>query len=239
MTENHENDHNGQTSNSSKNDQFSEDAKTDRDIIELSDIAIGITPEDDEIVEMTEEIIGEAFLGFNKATHETMDEGESTLDLSENRRSDGITDAHSDGYKGMIELYSADVSKPIASETNANEDDISRELDKYFGTENDIRAKEVAVAAVAPLIAEKASFSPPPAPGLSVESSELQSAREMRQIGEISITSDQLDKAIERVIRKLYAEKINRILDTMIERTVTEEISQLKDYLIGIAEKKD
>jgi hypothetical protein len=54
-----------------------------------------------------------------------------------------------------------------------------------------------------------------------------------------NISSGQVDEAIERVIRKMFAEKINRILDEVIERTVTEEISQLKDYLLGIAEKKE
>jgi hypothetical protein len=237
MTENHENDHKRQTSNSSENNQLKEDAKTDLDIIELSDIAIGITPEDDAIVELTEEIIGEAFLGFSKATHDSMEADESVLDLSENRRSDGITDHHSDGYKGITTSESADVSEPLDGGTDVIEDDISRELDKYFGTENDIRTKEVVAAAVAPLVVEKASF--PPSPGLSIESSELPATRDMRPVSEVSITAGQLDDALERVIRKLYAEKINRILDAMVERTVTEEISQLKDYLIGIAEKKD
>ncbi|RJP86258.1 MAG: hypothetical protein C4518_14120 [Desulfobacteraceae bacterium] len=230
MTENHENDLNRQAS---ENNQLNEDAKTDRDIIELSDIAIGITPEDDAIVELTEEIIGEAFFGFNKATHETMDEDESHLDLSEDRQSDGITEQQPDRYKGAPE--SPDVSRTMSSETDGNEDDISRELDNYFGTEDDIRVKEVP-AAVHPIVDETGD---PSVPLPSTGPSELPAHREIRQIGEIAITSDQLDEAIERVIRKLYAEKINRILDAMIERTVTEEISQLKDYLIGIAEKKD
>ncbi len=55
----------------------------DSDIIELTDIAIGITPEDDAIVEQTEDLIGEAFVGFAGAISEVLHDDEQRLDLSE------------------------------------------------------------------------------------------------------------------------------------------------------------
>ena len=67
-------------------------AGANSEIIELSDIAIGITPEDDAIVELTEEVIGEALDGFAGAVREIMKEGEEILDLSEDNIEKGESD---------------------------------------------------------------------------------------------------------------------------------------------------
>ncbi|MFZ2632165.1 MAG: hypothetical protein WA081_03660 [Desulfosalsimonadaceae bacterium] len=227
MTENEKNGHNGETSHSSMNTQ------ADQDIIELSEIAIGITPEDDAIVELTEDIIGEAFFGFSKATSDKMDKDESELDLSEKRQADGLTDQPDDTYRPPPALSSSvDLTGSLKTETDLQEDDISRQLDNYFGAEEESFRKQK--QDIPPAISGASDEEEPPAvaPALSI-------IQETRPVSDISITAGQLDEALERVIRKLYAEKINRILDVMVERTVTEEISQLKDYLIGIAEKKD
>ena len=233
MTENEKNGHNIQASYPSENTQLDENTLADQDIIELSDIAIGITPEDDTIVEMTEDIIGEAFFGFSKATSDKMDKDESELDLSEKRQTDGLTDQPDDTYRPPSALSSSgDLTGSIATETHLPDDDISRQLDNYFGVEEAPLKKQK--RDVLPAISEASDEEErsAAAPALSI-------TQETRPVSEIYITAGQLDDALERVIRKLYAEKINRILDAMIERTVTEEISQLKDYLIGIAEKKD
>jgi hypothetical protein len=42
----------------------------------------------------------------------------------------------------------------------------------------------------------------------------------------------QLEAALENVVRKLYAEKIDRILNEVIERVVTQEIGRLKQVLL-------
>ena len=226
MTENETNGHNRETSHSSINTQ------TDQDIIELSEIAIGITPEDDAIVELTEDIIGEAFFGFNKATSDKMDKDESELDLSEKRQADGLTEQSDDTYRPPSASSSAGLTGTLKTEADHQEDDISRQLDNYFGTEEDsLRKKKQDIPSA---ISGETDEEEPPA--VAPASSTIQ---ETRPVSDISLTAGQLDEALERVIRKLYAEKINRILDVMVERTVTEEISQLKDYLIGIAEKKD
>ncbi|MDO9265359.1 MAG: hypothetical protein Q7U02_15420 [Desulfosalsimonadaceae bacterium] len=227
MTENEKNGHNGETSHSSGNTQ------ADQDIIELSEIAIGITPEDDAIVELTEDIIGEAFFGFSKATSDKMDKDESELDLSEKRQTDGLTDQPDDTYRPPSALSSsAGLTGSLKTETDLQEDDISRQLDNYFGAEEESlrKHKQDIPPAISGTSDEEEVPAVAPAPSI---------IQETRPVSDISITAGQLDEALERVIRKLYAEKINRILDVMVERTVTEEISQLKDYLIGIAEKKD
>lgn len=213
MTEIHQNGREGNDREDQK--QVPEDAKNapqgseiDADIIELSDIAIGITQADDVIVELTEEIIGEAFVGFTGATSEVLQEDEHEMDLSHARQDVGGSE---DGA--------------VVPENETPEEDISRELDNYFGTEDDLPAIEKPPAS-ASQTAEPAVQARP------------KGMTETISPEEIRISSTRLDDAIERVIRKMFAEKINRILDDVIERTVSEEISQLRDYLLGVSGKK-
>ena len=232
MTENEKNGHNRQASYPSENHQLDENAHADQDIIELSDIAVGITPEDDAIVELTEDIIGEAFFGFSKATSDKLETDESELDLSEKRQTDGLTGQPDDVLRqSTASASSVGLTGTSGVETDPQDEDITRQLDNYFGVEEEPLKKYVHEAHP---ISE-----PPDDEALPAVASAPPTIQETRSVSEISITASQLDEAIERVIRKLYAEKINRILDTMIERTVTEEIGLLKDYLIGIADKKD
>ncbi len=229
----------------SRHDNTSEnDPNDDDDIIELSDIAIGITPEDDAIVELTEDLINEAFVGFSGATNEVLKADERELDLS---------DGHALEPKTTGRTLSGDVSGDVSGddfgddgsvaesgfepdgkpddesdhEPDTLEKEITAELDNYFGKEDDGDFYDTPPkhgdGAIAPESAgDRADsvLSPEPAGDLS------------------NISARQLDAALERVVRELFAEKINRILDQVIERTVTEEVSQLRDYLLGIIGKK-
>lgn len=47
-----------------------------------------------------------------------------------------------------------------------------------------------------------------------------------------TITEAQLEKAIENVIRQMYSEKIDQLLNEAIEKTVTAEIENLKNQLL-------
>jgi hypothetical protein len=64
------------------NPKKSVDVDEKSDIIELSDIAVGTSQEDDAIIELTEELIGEAMSGISGATHEDFSEEEHLIDLS-------------------------------------------------------------------------------------------------------------------------------------------------------------
>ena len=48
----------------------------------------------------------------------------------------------------------------------------------------------------------------------------------------ISLSPDQVDEALERVIKKMYADKIDSILTEVIEKTVTKKIERLKALLL-------
>jgi len=47
-----------------------------------------------------------------------------------------------------------------------------------------------------------------------------------------SISSEQLDLAVERVVKKMFAEKIESVLVQVIEKTVTKEINKIKNILL-------
>ncbi len=226
MTENHQNDHDSDKRIPAEDEK--ESFEKDSGIIELSDIAIGITPEDDAIVELTEELIGEAFVGFAGATSEVIHEDERRLDLSETLS--GIEASDDDTYSDTLSdgLEPDDISGAVDMDDDNLEEDITQELDNYFGTEDD-----------APVIEETTLIDTPKQAFQAEVASGAQAIDEKNlQMDDISISARQLDDALERVIRKMFAEKINRILDEIIERTVSEEISQLKDYLLGIPVKK-
>jgi hypothetical protein len=50
--------------------------------------------------------------------------------------------------------------------------------------------------------------------------------------GGIDVADEQLDAALERVIRKMFYDKIDRILVEVVEKTVTREIERLKRTLL-------
>ncbi|MBC2696098.1 MAG: hypothetical protein HF982_12665 [Desulfobacteraceae bacterium] len=48
----------------------------------------------------------------------------------------------------------------------------------------------------------------------------------------ITLSPEQVDEALERVINKMYADKIDSILTEVIEKTVTKEIERLKSLML-------
>ena len=53
------------------------------------------------------------------------------------------------------------------------------------------------------------------------------------------ISGAQLDAALERVVRKMFYDKIDRVLVEVIEKTVTKEIERLKNILLEEASGSD
>ncbi len=229
MTENHEDGHGSE--NRLPTDAENARFENGQEIIELSDIAIGITPEDDAIVELTEELIGEAFVGFAGATSEVIHDDERRIDLSE--AFSGIDGSADDMYDNTVFESPApdDISGAVDLEDDNLEADINQELDNYFGTDEDV-----------PVAEETILIDPSGPMDETLDETEEQSGTQTidektLQMDEIRISPRQLDDAMERIIRKMFAEKINRILEEVIEKTVSEEISLLKDYLLGLSGK--
>lgn len=57
-------------------------------------------------------------------------------------------------------------------------------------------------------------------------------AEETADAGPVSITPEQMEAALERVVKNLYAEKIESILVDVVKKTITREIDRLKGTLL-------
>lgn len=199
-------------------DQLSSDKKKkeivedESDIIELSDIAVGRTPEDEMIVELTEEVIDEAMSGIAGAIGDTFKDGEKILDLSRansetNVRFEDLEQAQ-EKDKGAIE--SGDITGPLAIEPEDVEEHISKELDEFFGTEEEVVIKDK-----------------PPAPSLEVKT----------PTQKVSIPESELVEAVEIVLKRLYGDTINKLLADAIEKAINNEINRIKEFLTTKAKK--
>jgi len=68
------------------------------------------------------------------------------------------------------------------------------------------------------------------------EQLESEETREKDLVPEtVSLSSEQIDEALERVINRMYSEKIESMLAEMIEKAVTKEIERIKVTLIDDA----
>lgn len=75
------------------------------------------------------------------------------------------------------------------------------------------------------LLDAKLAEEPPPAPEM-----------EKASMGEpAALRSEELETALENVIRKMFGEKIDHLLNEAIEKTVSSEIARLKEQLLGDA----
>ena len=195
-----------------KDDRISSEKKKEEiiedesEIIELSDIAIGTTPEDEMIVELTEEVIDEAMKGISGATGDTLKEGERILDLS---TMTSETEVRFEDLEQVHEKEKAlkepgDLSGPLALEPEDVEDHISKELDEFFGTEEEVRAKD------------------------QLPVSDLETKI---QTEKVTIPESELVEAVEIVIKKLYGNTINKLIADAIEKVVTGEINRIKEFL--------
>ena len=215
MTENQKAGRDDEEIDPSEEEKADETAGANSEIIELSDIAIGITPEDDAIVELTEEVIGEALNGFAGAVREVMRDDEEDLDLSE-------TEVEIDKFDqavNAVEAETDDQAGPGDMETDTLEEDISKELDDYFETEMET---------------EKIVDTIPSEPALSEIKDEIILDK---IVDEVVVSESDVEAALERVVKKMYSEKINRLLDKVIETKVSNEIDRFKEYLIGALKK--
>jgi hypothetical protein len=212
MAEDHLSDLEDHRKNSSDEKKI-EPLEDDSEVIELSDIAIGTTPEDDVIVELTEEVIDEAMVGISGATRDSFKEGEEYLDLSKDE-----SDKHTrfrdpeqieKQFKGTDDSKDA-MDLPVEDEV----DHINKELDDFFGTEEESS------------VPVEKSIEPP----ITKIQNELQSA-------DPTNSYSNLVDAVEIVIKRIYGDKINQLLTEVIEKTVNDEIKRIKDFLSGKIQK--
>jgi hypothetical protein len=237
MTDNQESGHNDQDAKPSENNHVDEEINTGFDVIELSDIAIGITPEDDAIVELTEEVIGEALNGFAGAVREVMRDDEEFLDLSENQNTSNEDDQEEEAEEAVPEKS----DEPIELKIEDIEEELSRELDDYFEAEEETPALE-ATDEISDEISGEASGE---ASGTADSSEPVILSEPVAEDNvpdnitkeTISVSGKEIETAVKRVIENMYSEKIDQILDEMIEKKVSKEIDRIKEHLINALKK--
>jgi hypothetical protein len=183
------------------NPKKSVDVDEKSDIIELSDIAVGTSQEDDAIIELTEELIGEAMSGISGATHEDFSEEEHLIDLShepgDRDKSFDTTSLH-DKEGDFPDKQSPKDSS--AEATDASEK-LEKDLDAFFGKEQETLMEPVP------------AFDQP-------DDGDSQSIT--------AATEKELLAALEVMIRNKYGDRIHHILVAAIEKIVAEEFERLK-----------
>lgn len=186
--------------------KVSDDIDQKTDVIELSDIAIGTSQEDDAIIELTEELIDEAMYGITGATHEDFSEEEHIIDLSH----DSADTAGSFVGRELHEKHDQSTTEDAFSEEidindSDVEDHLEKELDDFFGKDQEQSSK--------------------PSP-----------AREDRDaaggLKAAAVTSEnELLAALEIMIRNKYGERIHDMLVAAIDKIVLEEFERINERI--------
>ncbi|OEU66919.1 MAG: hypothetical protein BBJ57_09535 [Desulfobacterales bacterium PC51MH44] len=188
----------------------------EEDILELTEEATDTSPDDDEIIDLVDAadelpIYGEKESLVAEAAEPTEDE-----------EIIGLTEAISDTPQEIEEI-----GKPIhvAAEASADADDspgleaepieeaidFHDELDEEVGLDQALQDDFVDSLGME-LDSDKA------------DSKDLSEA--------VDVSDEQVETALERVIKKMFYEKIDGILVEVIEKTVTSEIERLKNILL-------
>jgi hypothetical protein len=200
MPEYHDSDHDKKVAEKKKSADIDDKA----DIIELSDIAVGTSQEDDAIIELTEELIGEAMNGISGATYEDFSEEEHTIDLSrESVDRDTSFDRRSFNDDGDSEPVQNDLSVEIERDAADVEDHLEKELDDFFGQEQEM---------------------PPKAdPKEKIGANDNSASRTVAVAQESELLA-----ALEIMIRNKYGDRIHHMIIAAIDRIVSEEIDRIK-----------
>lgn len=184
------------------------------EVIELADITIGTTREDEEIIELTEEVLDEA-MGAVSSTTGKAEEGER-LDLSESEQSGiGEGPALSEAEGGEVGAAGIQDSSSLDEEESEEvEDHISQELDDFFGAD------------------EPAKFESP-SPEIVTASVDI----EPDQPAAPAMSQEELESTIERVIENKFVDRIEKMISEMVENRLVEDIEQLKKTLLEAMNK--
>lgn len=116
-------------------------------------------------------------------------------------------------------------NRPPESESAGDSDIIIKDLDDDLGIDDYV--KDDFTASLGMKIETDPDFSVKPS-----EPEELDSgAGEQEESGKITVSPQQIEAAVERVVNKMLGEKIDAILVKVIERAVSQEIIRLKNIL--------
>lgn len=179
-----------------------EDIASETTNIELDSIALGTTDEaeDEEIIELTEEVVGSA----READSEAAGSGgeADALDLSgfeqadEEEEEELFVDSDADLDDEWL-TEEAGAALPDDPEAAAAEAEIDKDLDDYF----DLQETDEFIS--------------------------LEREAGVEESSEPTITPEMLDAALERVLNKMYGEKIEQLIAEMVEKKLAEKTDRL------------
>ena len=215
----------------------------DKEIIELSEIVVGTSPDDDAVIEMTEGLVSEARNAISWATGDNQEDTRQ-VDLTDES---GFNDA-----LAALDTEIIDLVEEVDASKNSVESDDSDEPEMSARKISDPEVSDLEMPEEMPVDLQdpqESSAGPEPlgpgvqAPDPSEEILELTEeveppADEARtdarsNFHEVeAITEQQLQKALERVVERRYGSMIDQILREMIWQKVSEDIDHLKQYLM-------
>ncbi len=185
----------------------SNEKNQEKEIIELSEIAVGTSAEDNEIIELTEDLVDEARDAISGATQEKPDESRE-LELSRDLLSEpeSFTNQEQEtAEKADLISESQDLDIPEKQPDSDIEQDIARELDNYFPLDEEPSGD---IAGSGETGSEKG-----PEP-------------------DVDITDQQLQDALERVIERKYGRRIEEMISEIVRLKISEDIENIKDYIL-------
>jgi len=184
----------------------------DEEIIELVD-RVGEEEDDEEIIELTDRIDEEAvaagrggFRGIEADTAETASDAELEDDFLS---SIDLEEILGDTPEGQ---YAVDAREQAPEFGTGSDLDFLDTSDTLLEPEEDTPPSDGSVGLAPAAFGGRGPVPAAAGPG-------------------IRLSDEQVEAAVERVIRKMYADKIDAILVEAIERTVSEEIDRLKNLL--------
>lgn len=211
------------------------DARTgDEEIIDLLEAAEEQEPvEDEAIIELKEEVTEEAtgdegIIDLLEAAEESPKEDQDESVATEEQKP-----TEDDGYIDLTVTISErrreveDTGEPVADKADLSRefDDID-ELDSDLIKETDDFTDEFDTAAIMDKVSDD-DFAD--SLGIELDSKEDISGDLLEPD---SITDEKIEASLERVIKKVFYEKIDRLLAEAIEKTVKKEIEKLKKALL-------
>lgn len=189
------------------------EADLDLDIIELADLL-----EETPGIDASDTPVEEEILDLGAPLEETEPVEEAVLDLGEPVADLPLEEEILDLSEPIAMVDAIETPAAIVAEDDPSLTNRSDALAESLGIQLDEPASETenpdtfSEAAAMPLMAEKDADETGPM---------------------LTFTQAHLEAALERVVRRLYGEKIERMLLDVVEQTVTEEIQRLKAAISG------
>lgn len=200
------------------------------DIIELTDVVESDSVGEDAVIELTDVVTSPQVEEAEEPVIELTDVVTATGNdieaaMEENAPIDSVEESTS-GEMTFAEME-LDLEKERTDDGLFDSLDMNLEADLLpsgdDASELDFNLSTQELSDAIDLLDAKLAEEPPKAP--AVENVPLDPAASLR--------SDQLEKALENVIKKMMGEKIDHLLNDAIEKTVSAEITRIKEQLLG------